>query len=53
MKRVYLRILIIVGILALVVATGIVAEYAGFYAAFANIPIIALIIILVRLFIRK
>ena len=30
MKRVYLRILIVFGILILVGATGIVAEYAGF-----------------------
>jgi hypothetical protein len=40
-------------VLILVAATGIVAEYAGIYTMFANIPIIALIIVLVRLFVKK
>ena len=53
MKRIYIRVLIIIGILILVAVTGIVAEYAGFYAVFANIPIIALIIVLVRFFVKK
>jgi hypothetical protein len=53
MKKMYLRILIIIGILILVAATGVVAEYAGFYAVFANIPIIALIVVLVKLFMKK
>ena len=53
MKRVFLRILIVFGIIILVGATGIVADYAGFFAFFANIPILALIIVLVRLLVKK
>jgi len=53
MKRVLLRILIAFGILILVVATGVVADYAGFYAFIGNIPIIALIVFLVWLFVKK
>ena len=53
MKRVLLRILIIFGILILVAATGVVADYAGFFAFVGNIPIIALIIVLVWLFAKK
>ena len=53
MKRVYYRVLIIFGILILVAATGFIADYAGLYAAFANIPIIALIIVFVKLFVKK
>ena len=32
MKRVHMRVLIILGVLILVAATGIIAGYAGFYA---------------------
>ena len=53
MKRVFLRILIVFGVVILVGATGIIAEYAGFYAFFANIPILALIFVLVRLFVKS
>ncbi|MCL2227292.1 MAG: hypothetical protein FWB97_06660 [Oscillospiraceae bacterium] len=53
MKRLLLRILIIFGILILVAATGFVAEYAGFFAFIGNIPIIALIVLLVWLFAKK
>ena len=53
MKRVLLRILIIFGILILVTATGFIADYAGFFALIGNIPIIALIVLLVWLFAKK
>ena len=53
MRRVLLRILIILGLLMLVTATGFIADYAGFYAFIGNIPIIALIVLLVWLFAKK
>jgi hypothetical protein len=52
-KRVLLRILIVLGILILVAATGIVPEFVGFFAFFVNLPIVALIVVLVWLFAKK
>ena len=52
-NRVLLRILIVLGILLLVAATGVVASYAGTFAFIFNVPIIAMIAVLVWLYVKK
>lgn len=52
-KRVHRRILIILGILVLVGVTGVVAEFAGSFAFFINVPIVISIILLVWLLVKK
>ncbi|NLT15009.1 MAG: hypothetical protein GXY05_11770 [Clostridiales bacterium] len=53
MKRVHKRILIVLGILVLAGVTGVVAEYAGSFAFFINVPIVIIIIFLVWLLVKK
>ena len=53
MKRVHKRIFIIIGILVLVGLTGVVAEFAGSFAFFINVPIVIVIILLVWLLVKK
>ena len=52
-KRVHKRILIVLGILVLAGVTGVVAEYAGSFAFFINVPIVIIIIFLVWLLVKK
>jgi len=52
-NRVLLRILIVLGILILVAATGVVASYAGAFAFIYNAPIIAMIAVLVWLYVKR
>jgi hypothetical protein len=52
-KKVHKRIMIILGILVLAGVTGVVAEFAGSFAFFINVPIVIFIILLVWLLVKK